>query len=114
MTSWRECRKASEMIQWPYRSQVVPYKKQYLRSHLNIIFKYWNTDDVSDIDGVFSLAKKDIIRTYRTRFQPDKFQMNIKYTFLTMRVINYKNKLPGKGEDVLLLMFSDQDRMFFW
>lgn len=31
-----------------------------------------------------------------------------------MRVINYKKKPPGKGEGVLLLMFSNQDRMSFW
>lgn len=71
--------------------------------------KYWNTDDESDINGDFSLAKEDVIRTYRTRFQPVRFQMTIRYTFIMMR-----EKPPGKGKSVLLLMISDQDRMFFW
>lgn len=31
-----------------------------------------------------------------------------------MRVINYNKTSPGKGEGVLLFMFSDQYKMSLW
>lgn len=64
-----------------------------------MVYKYLLGDRIQPTKGLFHIVGKGRTRTNGWKLKPDKYILEIRYTFLSVRVIKHWNKLPMEEVD---------------